>query len=260
MTERRPEITEFDLNGFVDGRLSEIRRAEVASYLSTHPRIERQVNDFQRLNSLLRSVYDQVLDEPVPHSLLRAAVMGRRSRRMAVWRAALAASVVVFFTLVGGLGGWYAREKIGQPPRWSDFARQAAVAHLVYAPDTNRPVEVTADQVSQLLAWVSQRLGAPITAPNLTRVGYRLIGGRVLPASDGSAAQLMYEGADGRRVTLYLRTDLSNQKEITFQMARNRDVNVWYWLDGPRGYALSGEIDRRELLKVARVLYEEIGS
>ena len=260
MTERRPNVTEEDINRFVDGRLDAGRQAEVAEYLAEDPDTRHKASDFQRLNTLLHTQYDQVLEEPVPPSLLRAAAKGRPSHPTSPWRIARVAAVVFFSVAVGGIGGWLARDSIERPARWSDFARQAAVAHLVYAPDAKRPVEVKADQETQLLAWLSRRLGAPIRAPNLAKVGYRLIGGRVLPTSDGSAAQLMYENEGGARVTLYLRTDLRNHREIKFQITRDRDVNVWYWLDGPRGYALAGEIDQYELLNIAQVLYDEIGS
>ncbi|MEE9205916.1 MAG: anti-sigma factor, partial [Acidimicrobiia bacterium] len=156
--------------------------------------------------------------------------------------------------------GWLWRDATIEPPAWSDFARQAASAHRVYAPELQRPVEVTAEQETQLLAWLSQRVGARIKAPKLADVGFRLIGGRLLPTAEGPAAQLMYENAAGKRITLYLRTDLRNTRDIEFQIARERDVNVWYWLEGPRGYALSGELDQRELLKIAEVLYDELGS
>lgn len=260
MSDRRPDITKEDLDRFVDGRLNPQRRAEVAEYLMEHPDIAGEVKDFQHLNARLRAQYDQVLEEPVPPGLLQAAAKERDSRPTRLRRIARVAAVIVLTMAMGGVGGWLLRDAIEEPPPWSDFARQAAVAHLVYAPETKRPVEVTAAQETQLLAWLSRRLGAQIKAPRLADLGYRLIGGRVLPTTEGSAAQLMYENAAAKRVTLYLRTDLRNRREITFQVTREGDVNVWYWLDGARGYALSGEIDQRELLKIAEVLYEEIDS
>ena len=109
-----------------------------------------------------------------------------------------------------------------------------------------------------MLAWLSRRLGMPIGAPQLDPLGYRLIGGRLLPTPAGApAAQLMYEDASGHRITLYIRADLRNSRDIEFQFAREHDVNVLYWLDGPRGYALSATLDERAMLPIAKVLYDE---
>lgn len=35
-------------------------------------------------------------------------------------------------------------------------------------------------------------------------------------------------------------------------------VGVFYWLDGRFGYALSGEMDKPELLRVATAVYEQL--
>ncbi len=259
MTEGRRNITDEDLDRFVDGRLDPGRRAEVAAYLAEHPDSAEVVEAHQRLNAVLRAQYAPVLEEPIPARLLRAAAQGRAARRAGLQRL-LRAAAVVLAVAAGGIGGWLGRDAMMEPPAWSNFALQAASAHLVYAPELQRPVEVTAEQEAQLLAWLSRRVGARIEAPRLADVGFRLIGGRLLPTIEGPAAQLMYENEAGERVSLYFRTDLRNSREIAFQVARERDVNVWYWLEGARGYALSGKLDRSELLKLAQVLYDELGS
>ncbi len=260
MTEPRRNVTDEDLDRFVDGRLDPERRAEVVAYLAAHPDIAGEVEAYGRLNALLRAQYEPVLEESVPAPLLRAAARGRAAPRAGVQRVLRVAAAVVVSVAVGGIGGWLWRDATIVPPAWSEFARQAASAHVVYAPELRHPVEVTADQETQLLRWLSRRVGAPIKAPRLADVGYRLIGGRVLPTTEGTAAQLMYENAAGERVTLYLRTDLRNSRDISFQVTRERDVNVWYWLEGARGYALSGDLDQHELLRIAEVLYDELGS
>ncbi len=260
MTEDPKSITDDDLHRFVDGRLETERRREIAAYLAEHPEIAQEVEAYRRLNAELRARYEPLLEEPIPTPLLRAAAQGRVPRPARLRRALRVAAIVAVSVAMGGAGGWLLRDATGEFRVWSDFARDAAVAHLVYAPELQRPVEITADREEQLLAWLSRRVGAPIEAPRLVDVGYRLIGGRLLPTTEGPAAQLMYENAAGERVTLYFRTDLRNSRDIAFQVARERDVNVWYWLEGARGYALSGELDRSELLKLAEVLYDELGS
>ncbi len=260
MTERIPNITDEDLLGFVDGRLGPARYADVARHLAEHPEIAGEVEGYKDLNVALRAKYEPVLEEPIPARLLRAAARGRVPGPTGMRSVLRVAALVALSVAVGGIGGWLWRDATIEPPAWSDFARQAASAHLVYAPEIQRPVEVTADQEKQLLQWLSRRTGARIEAPTLADVGFRLIGGRLLPTGEGPAAQLMYENAAGKRIAIYLRADLRNTHEIAFQFTRARDVNVLYWLDGPRGFALSGDLNRSEMLRIAEVFYDELGS
>jgi anti-sigma factor RsiW len=94
--------------------------------------------------------------------------------------------------------------------------------------------------------------------PHLAATGYELVGGRLLPGADGPAAQFMYQDAHGQRLTLYVRTDKADNQETAFRYAREENVGVFYWIDGPFGYALSGDLEKTELLKVAQVVYQQL--
>ncbi len=71
-------------------------------------------------------------------------------------------------------GGWLLHDRYDQldaeTPAMS-FARQAANAHLLFAPDLRHPVEFGADQQDSLLLWLSERLGQAMHAPNLQDAG-----------------------------------------------------------------------------------------
>jgi anti-sigma factor RsiW len=251
-----PSVSKEDVVRFVDGRLAPERRMQVAAYLREHPETAEELQAHQRLNTLLLERYRSIREEPVPATLLYAATQGFNRgtdpRRETLRRAAIAAVAVV----LGATAGWLGRSATVEPPPWQEFPRQAAAAYRVYTPERDRPVEIAPGH--ELLAWLSQRLGMPIAAPQLSPFGYRLIGGRLLPTSGGApAAQLMYENASGGRITLYIRADLRNSRDIEFQFTREDDVNVLYWLDGPRGYAVSANLDERSMLPIAKVLYDE---
>ncbi len=83
---------------------------------------------------------------------------------------------------------------------------QAAVsAFRTYVVEAAHPVEVRADGSSDLVQWLTARLGRPVTVPDLRTQGFRLMGGRLLPAGDEPAAMLMYDDDRGTRLTLYSR-------------------------------------------------------
>jgi anti-sigma factor RsiW len=132
------------------------------------------------------------------------------------------------------------------------------VAHVIYSPEVRHPVEVAADQEAHLVAWLSKRLGTPLKVPQLDTLGYALVGGRLLPGDQGPVAQFMYQDGQGQRLTLYVRTNRDQYKETAFRFAQEGNVRQFYWIDRGLGYALSGEIGKEDLLKVANAVYRHL--
>ena len=136
--------------------------------------------------------------------------------------------------------------------------RRAALAHAVYTPEVRHPVEVGADQQAHLVAWLSKRLGAQLKPPQLAAQGYALEGGRLLPGQSGPVAQFMYRDEGGARLTLYVSTEQTRNRETGFRYAREGQVSVFYWIDGRFGYALSGNLDKAALATVANAVYAQL--
>ena len=65
-------IEQMELHAYVDGQLSAEARRRVEAYLETHPEAQQQIEDYQALNTQIRSLYDPVADEPVPLNYLQA--------------------------------------------------------------------------------------------------------------------------------------------------------------------------------------------
>jgi anti-sigma factor RsiW len=140
----------------------------------------------------------------------------------------------------------------------ASLPHQAAVAHAVFSPDVRRPVEVTAQQEEQLVAWLTKRIGAPVRPPKLGALGFELVGGRLLPGNSGPVAQFMYQDASGQRLTLYVSTENTGNRDTAFRFAREGTVNVFYWIDGKFGYALSAGLDKGRLALIATAVYDQI--
>jgi anti-sigma factor RsiW len=248
---RRQAVTESDLHAYVDGVLPASRRTEVEAYLADHREDAERVAAYRRQNEALRAQYDPVLDEAVPDRL--------RARRIRRTGLSLRYAVVAGWIALGGVIGWtlnaYTSKERAEASAW---ARRAAMAHVVYSPEVRHPVEVGADQEKHLVNWLSKRLGTPLKVPHLAEVGYTLVGGRLLPGDRGPVAQFMYQDAKGQRLTLYVRANHEKSRETAFRFAQENNVSVFYWLDRRLGYALSGEIDRAELLRVANAVYRQL--
>lgn len=253
MTRSPGAVTKAELHAFVDGQLDEARRRDVAAYLAEHPEEAARVAAYEEQKAMLHALFDPVLDARPSPELKPPAV----TRRLV--RAAWAAAAALVLLIAGASLGWYFGTMTGaDATQGAAVARQAAVAHAVFTPERRHPVEVAADQEAHLVAWLSKRLGAPLRAPRLTDLGFSLVGGRLLTAADGPAAQFMYENVAGKRLTLYVVTGLRRRETTAFRYRDEKGVAVFYWIDGPLGYALTAEIERPELLGVARAVYRQL--
>lgn len=248
-------VTEAELHAYIDGLLPAERRAEIEAYLAAHPEDAQRTRAWQEQNQALHAWFDPVIAEALPARVRRSALRRRMPPALRY------AAVAVWFAL-GGVAGWYVHAY--NTARSADsvaFARQAVIAHVVYSPEVRHPVEVGADQEAHLVSWLSKRLGASVKVPHLSAVGYQLVGGRLLPGNQGPVAQFMFQDGNGQRLTLYVRSGAgNNSSETAFRFAQERGVSVFYWLDGKFGYALSGEIDKAELLRIAKVVYQQLNS
>ncbi|MBI4291826.1 MAG: anti-sigma factor [Betaproteobacteria bacterium] len=243
-------VGERELHAYVDGTLPQAQRAEVEAFLAERPAENEQVRAWAAQNAALRALYNPVLKEAVPERL-RAALAPRRWQKYA-----LAASLL----FVGIAVGWIVRGTVSVPASsvLASFARQAAIAHAVYAPEVRHPVEVGADQEDHLFKWLSKRLGTDLKSPRLSPLGFELVGGRLLSGPQGPVAQFMYQDAKGQRLTLYISAQRREGLDTAFRFSQEDRVSVFYWVDRNYGYALSGEIGREALLRVANTVYRQL--
>ena len=116
--------------------------------------------------------------------------------------------------------------------------------------------EVAATQEEHLLRWLSKRLGRPLVAPNLSKFGYQLIGGRLLSANEGAAAQLMYEDSSGQRLTIYVQAEQGI--ETAFRYWQAGDASTFAWIDQGFGFAVTARAPREQLLPIAETVYHAL--
>ncbi len=248
-------VNEMELHAYVDGQLEPARRAAVEAYLAADPEAAAQVRQWRAQMQRLHREFDDVLNEPIPQRLVQAL-------HQRAWSRGLAAGLV---WLACGLSvGWFAHGVLPAP--WSDtaasasarFAHQALLAHVTYAAEQRHPVEVPAQQEAHLVAWLSKRLQMPIRAPDLNAQGFALLGGRLLPADGMPLAQLMYQAADGQRLTLTIRNAAHESKNAGFKIMEQNGNSAFYWIDHDYGYALSGGIDKAHLLQIANAVERQL--
>ena len=263
MTDSTKDVDESELHALVDGQLEPSRIPAVLDWLQNHPEDAQRVAHWQAQRLQLRQMYRSMDVGETPLALTQTVM--RAPRRMA-GRQVAAAAVLLGVGLLGGWAGgrWSAGSDRPSTAQMTNaepgFARDAMIAHAVYTPEVRHPVEVTAADEAHLVQWLTRRLGSPLKAPALGTMGYRLLGGRLLPGPDSPRAQFMYEDAGGRRVTLYVTVfdDAHVPSETAFRSVHEGKVESFYWIEGRLGYALSGEFSGQSAIALATEVYRQL--
>lgn len=257
MTERENPIGEDDLHAYVDRRLKPERVEAVEAYLNVNAEIASRVSAWRMQRETLRDQLASKAAEPVPARLRVANIRAaRRQSRLRQFRMVAASAV---WLMVGGAAGWIAARSdwSGSKPVPAVMVSDAISAYRTFVVDVSHPVEVKATDGDHLVEWLSNRLGQPIKAPDLTAFGFRLMGGRLLPAStSGIAAQLMYDDDHGTRLTLYLRN--GEKGETAYRFVREGNVSAFYWIDQGLGFAVSAATSRDRLLPIVEAVYHQV--
>ena len=262
----RPGVSEEHLSAWVDGELAADQRMQVQAWLDSHPEDRARVQAWAADRTALAALFGSVLDEPAPESLL-AAVWRRDAARAPRWAmAAAAAGLLVAGAALGGAGVWQWQrgqqaEQVAQlrlqlaAGTAQGWMQRAAFAHSVYVAEPRHAVEVKA-QEEHLSRWLTRRIDIPVKLFDLQAQGFDLVGGRLLPDGPGKSAQLMYQDAKQRRVTVYLRKP-EQGASAAFRYEQQGKLGMFYWVEEGAGYALVGELPRQTLLDLAQAIYKQ---
>lgn len=248
-------ISDTELQAYADGLLPQDRHRAIGEALARDPHLAAQATVWQQQNETLRALYAHVAREPIPARLSPYAIHDRIGQKRRRWRDMAAAAVLA--AAMGGFGGWLGRGLLDTVPRPAlALAGEAMAAHSLYASEIVHPVEVRAEQEQHLAAWLSKRLDRSLVIPNLRAEGFSLVGGRLLPANGGPAAQLMYEDDSGRRITLFVVPSDGN-REMSLRYLSRGQLEALLWTDSTVSCALIGELPRARLREIALSAYKQ---
>ncbi|MBS0247022.1 MAG: anti-sigma factor [Proteobacteria bacterium] len=259
MTEYDRPVTEDELHAYVDGELPDDRREAVTAWLASHTDAAGIVAAWRTQADDIRARYGAVAHEPIPERLqldrILAADRGARpgGRRFT----AMAAAAVFAAFIAGGGAGWFAHgAAVKKPSAFDAITADALEAYRLYVVEVRHPVEVPGSEQAHLRQWLSKRVGYELSLPDLSSLGLKLVGGRLLPGPSGAAAFYMYEGPSGERYTIYCAKAAQPATALRFKSGA-RDA-AFTWVDDKVGYVVSGPSDRDKLESVAKNVYDQV--
>lgn len=240
--------TETLVHLYADGELSGDAAQAFEARMAAEPQLAAAVAAVVAQSARIRAE----LPDPSPEHLSRL-MSGARTRRTAAPRRIAAALALM---ALGAVGGFAAAQSFGADGAGTALAESAAGAHALYSVEVLHPVEVTASERDHLAGWLSNRLGAEISAPDLVALGYDLVGGRLLPFQGRGAAQFMYQTEDGERVTLFAVT-ADRPTQSSFRFRDEGGTTAVTWQEGLWRFALVGDVPRADLERAARHIYDD---
>ncbi|RWU21559.1 anti-sigma factor [Pseudomonas alkylphenolica] len=243
--------SEDELHAYVDERLDPERRRAVARYLAANPdqalRVEGWQHDARQLRAALSGLAGQAANPRLDPARLRRELRRRRQRQ---W----ANAAVLLITLgIGGVGGWQVREAslLANNLPMAD----AVQAHRLFA-DANT-LDLSARDPQRLQAWLGQHFRHVGNVPDLSAYGFTPLGARLLSNEQGPAALLVFEDAQGQRVSLFLRSPGEHFARMPSGERVDGQLQARYWSRGDYNYALvsaasdSRGADLRKALDIA---------
>lgn len=257
MNQDQKHISEDDLHAYVDGQLDDQRRGEVKAWLDAHPESAADVADWQAQNEALRNAFaSETSLRPEDLALLSAVPVVSTTP----WWRNVAAAIALL--LLGGSAGyglhWSITPAPAERPLLTAFTDEAADAYLTYVSEERHAVEVGPDETEHLSSWLGKRLDWEFVIPDLSEEGFQLVGGRLLPINSQPGAMLLFEDATGQRVSVIIARN-NGMSDTAWQLARQDDLGTYYWIDGPRSYAISGRLPDPELRAVTSRVYAAFG-
>lgn len=258
MTDADTPLSPEVLHAYADAQLSAEDMARVERWLREHPEDLARVRDWQAQNRAIQAMFAPYrTTRPDDAAMFADAPQPARIGWLR-YPAAIAAGLCLFLAGVA-TGHFLPASPAHLPVEQAALHEEASSAFLIYTSEVRHPVEVRANEKDHLVTWLGKRLGHKFAAPDLSGLGFNLVGGRLVPVNGKAGALLMYEDATGKRLTVMV--GQSGENDVTsFRFASNGPVETFYWIDDRLSYAVTGEIPRDMLRRIADTCYRQFNT
>ena len=173
------------IDAYLDGELDTAEAANVTRHLDACASCRRQFDERKALSALVRRIPYYDAPSQLQSTISRTQNSLTSRRRVQTWMAAAAVVLVAAGSVVGFRSARRAQE--------TSAIADAVIARHVEALAAPPLIQVASSDQHTVKPWFQGKLDFSPPVPDLTSVGFELVGGRIDRISDRTAAVLVYK-------------------------------------------------------------------
>jgi anti-sigma factor RsiW len=225
--------SEHDLHAYVDHRLDAQDRLRLETWLASHPAESAQVRAWQQDAQHLRAALGDGLQRRANPALDPTSI--RRGLRQRRYKGYASAAMLVLALGIGSMGGWQVREMtLAHTAPMTD----ALQAYRMFASQDFLPADYRPGSSRDLQGWLDRRFSRAERLPDLSSAGFTPTSARLMSTEQGPAAMVLYQAADGRRMTFYIRPPGEGNHLLPRGQRRDGELQAAYWSGPGYNYAV----------------------
>ncbi len=247
----RSYIPDERLHALIDGELTTRDSAEVESAVAADPLLSRRAALFRADKARLAQIYGSISEQPLPRHWLE--MIDREARKPRIFSIEAIAGIAAVLMLMSG-GSLMYRQAL---PHEEPIVEEALAARNDAMP-ARQTLALNTAQAAAATRTLASALGMHVSAPDLQRMGYNLVGLRVYGhAPAGKGVELLYRHKDNRVFALYLRHPSGAPR---FDQYKQGKLRVCIWQDDVLGAVMTGEMSAAEMQRLASLAYTGLES
>jgi anti-sigma factor RsiW len=202
---------ESSLSAWLDRELDGDDRSVLEAHLGACAACRHKGELLARLKDALRQ--GALLQQGAPDHLVAAVRQGVRGQatKDAAWRATRTALVLAAVVAVCGGAGFAGWRFLPASTTGPQDALRPMLAESAERHTLDVPVDVASPDPARVQAFLKPRVGHDVIVPRLDAQGYGLLGGRIVDVMNRRAAQLVYMGGLGRRISVLAVPDATGE-------------------------------------------------
>ena len=196
------------LCALADGELDANAARDIEALAERHPAVRERIALYRRSGDLLRAALSDADFADVPRRLedtIDRALRRKQDRsKKPAWlrQASVAAALMVGIASGAAITRYVEHGAVLPRSAVAAVMHEVAEYHPVYAREVEHLAEVPASRREHIEAWLGERLGLALKAPDLGAYGLTFHGARLVALQDQVLAQLMYTDEADRRLAL----------------------------------------------------------
>jgi len=251
MSEHR-HLSDETLHALIDDELAAPERAGAEAEIAADPYLAQRVALFRADKARLAQVYGSLAAQPLPERWIET-IEGWQRRPRSFTIEMIAGIAAVLMLLVGG--SLVYRESL---PHEEPIVEEALAARSDVTPARQEIALQSPAQIGHVARTLSSALAMHVSAPDLQRMGYRLVALRVYASTpNGKGVELLYRHKDNRLFALYLRHPSGPPR---FDQYKQGALRVCIWQDDVIGAVMTGEMSAAEMQRLASLAYTGLES